>query len=358
MWGTTASLKKGDAMARIRVFLLTYDRPQLLRRALRSVLRQTMHVWVCELHNDQPDDDSPAVALAEIAPGDARFHYHRHARTWGAVAVFNHAFAGGPEPYASILEDDNWWEPDFLARTLAVLEAHPAAALVWANMRLWREEADGHWTDTGRTIWQCAPGAAPRRFPGPVALQAVDALHSNGAMICRTALSSRALVPARTPFAIIEQVRERLLPGELVFLPEVLAHFGMTRATTRSQDRAQWLQCQLLVMESFFARAHPHPAVIAALWRECRQLRPRSTDSLLLGCLCGAVPASLLRHANAGDWWYFLPRALRRVVTVGRALRYRQAHAELRRLLLEAAPPAPATDVDPLIAKVLPGNPE
>ncbi len=344
-------------MARIRVFLLTQRRPQLLRRALRSLLWQTMSDWVCELHNDGPEDNSPGAILAEMAPGDPRIHYQHHSRTWGAVAVFNHAFAGGPEPYASILEDDNWWEPDFLAHTLTVLEDHPTAALAWANMRLWREEVDGRWTDTGRTIWQCAPGVAPRRFQSPVALQAVDALHSNGAMVCRTALSSRALVPAKTPFAIIEQVRERLLSGELVFLPEVLAHFGVTRTTARSQDRALWLQCQLVVMESFFARAHPSPTVIEALWRERRQLRPRSTDSLLLGCLCGAVPTSLLYYAHAGDWLHFLPRALRRATIVCRATRYRKAHAELRRVLLDAAAAAPVTDVDPLVAKILPTNP-
>ena len=209
-------------MARLRVFLLTCHRPHLLRRALASLLRQTMTDWVCELHNDAPDDESPRAILAELAPRDPRIEYRPHDRNWGAVATFNHAFAGGPEPYASILEDDNWWEADFLVRTLGALERESAAALAWANMRLWREETDGRWTDTGRLVWRANAGAGPRYFHRPVALQAVDALHSNGAMVYRVASSARALIPPQTPFDIIEPVRERLLAGGFV-----LAHHNL-----------------------------------------------------------------------------------------------------------------------------------
>ena len=59
-------------MARLRIFLLTYRRPHLLRRALNSLLEQSMTDWVCELHNDAPDDDSPRTLLDELAPKDPR----------------------------------------------------------------------------------------------------------------------------------------------------------------------------------------------------------------------------------------------------------------------------------------------
>ena len=100
-------------MAAIRVFLLTCRRPALLRRALDSLRAQTFADWICELHNDAPEDDFPRSLVSEI--GDPRITLHHHARNWGPVAAFNHAYAGGPEPFLAILEDDNWWEPAFLA---------------------------------------------------------------------------------------------------------------------------------------------------------------------------------------------------------------------------------------------------
>jgi len=53
-------------MALIRIFLLTYRRPALLPRALNSLLSQTFTDWVCELHNDAPEDDGPSQLLNKI----------------------------------------------------------------------------------------------------------------------------------------------------------------------------------------------------------------------------------------------------------------------------------------------------
>jgi len=338
-------------MARLRVFLLTYRRPHLLRRALGSLLRQSLTDWVCELHNDAPDDDSPRAILNELAPRDPRIEYRQHDHNWGAVATFNHAFTGGPEPFASILEDDNWWEPEFLARTLDALERQPAAALAWANMRLWREAPDGSWTDTGQNIWRVAPGTALRCFGRPVALQAMTALHSQGAMVYRVATSAHALVPPATPLDIIEPVRERSLSGSLVLVPDVLVNFALCRTTARSADPGRWLQSQLLVIASFFVRFRLAPAAAAALWQTQRMLRPRSTDVFLLAGLCGATPRSFLRYSRLGDWFHFLPRALWHPGALRRGLRFRQDHAELWRVLQNIS--GPMAEAEPLVMKEL-----
>src|ERR1035438_7223081 len=136
-------------MAPIRIFLITHRRPQLLRRSLGSLLAQTCKDWVCELHNDAPDDDAPWTILNDLAPGDPRLSYFKHSPTWGAVAVFNRVFRGGAEPFASMLEDDNWWEPGFLGTAMDALNRSPGAVLAWANMRMWKEEPGGKWLDLG-----------------------------------------------------------------------------------------------------------------------------------------------------------------------------------------------------------------
>lgn len=318
-------------MPRVRVFLCTYRRPHLLRRALASLLAQTCTDWVCELHNDAPGDPAPRQVLDELAPGDARFVYHPHATNWGALATFNHAFAGGPESCASLLEDDNWWETDFLTRALATLEAHPEAALVWANMRIWHEEADGSWRDTGRTVW---PGGATsgtttapatRAFRGPELLQAFDALHSQGAMVFRPArFRAGGKVPESTPLAIIEPARERIAEGSLVLLTEPLAHFAHTRSTARDADATRWLQAKLLLAASFFSQVRVSDELLARMWQVRRALRPRDTGVFFFVALLQR-DLRLVRHAQARDWLHFLASNARHPRRFCAALRCRTA---------------------------------
>lgn len=324
-------------MPLIRVFLLTCRRPALLPRALASLRAQTCADWVCELHNDAPEDESPRRLLAGL--GDPRITLHHHERNWGPVAAFNHAFAGGPEPYAALLEDDNWWEPDFLARALATLETRPAANVVWANLRLWRENADGTWTDTGRPIWQTPPGdETPRIFRWPVPLQCFDGLHSNGAMLYRAAASRAALVPPDTPFDIIEPARERLLPGEWVLLPGALANFALTRRSARSDDRGRWARSQLLVAASYLLTTRPGADELARLRATLRAQTPPATSLLFhLALAFPGLAPRLLRGTRAGDWWRFLLGAARHPRALARALAFRRAHPALWATLLAGA---------------------
>jgi len=323
-------------MAAIRVFLLTYRRPHLLRRALASLRAQTFRDWICELHNDDPTDDNPRQLLAEIA--DPRFTLHQHASNWGPVATFNHAYAAGPEAFASILEDDNWWEPEFLITAHAVLLATPHANVVWANLRIWQEQADGTWQDTARTIWATAPAEpCPRLFYWPQPLQFSDGLHSNGAMLYRAAASASALVPANTPFAIIEPTRERLLAGAWLLLPQVLAHFAVTLRTSRSPDRALWSQSQLLVAASYLAAIPASADELAGHWHHLRGQRPSGTNLLFQLALAGIRTRDLLSHARPADWLRFLAGAVRHPLLLRNALRFRFAHPEVWAKLRDGA---------------------
>lgn len=310
----------------IRVFLLTYRRPVLLRRALASLLAQTCRDWVCELHNDAPEDDSPGKILEELAPGDPRFSYHHHAENWGPLKSFNQVFAGGPEPYVALLEDDNWWEPRLLSTLLEVLQADPGASMAWANMRLWQEHPGNRWEDLGRTIWSAPGPERVRAFAWPHVLQMADALHSNGAMLCRT---GGQLLPLGTPLAHIEIFRERCLPGRLLLVTEPLANFSLTLATSRSRDLSLWVQAQLLVTASFLHAVPLSPAAWDQLWRECRAARPSNTSLLLLVALAGVRRREIFSRASLADWVRFAASFLRRLPTNLRGLRFRRERAEL-----------------------------
>lgn len=323
-------------MSKIRVFLLTCRRPALLRRAVASLRAQTFTDWVCELHNDAPEDETPRRLLEELA--DDRIRLRHHTENWGPVAVFNHAFSGGEEPFLTLLEDDNWWEPGFLETALATLESNPRANVVWANMRLWQEQPEGTWTDTGRCIWKTAGSdSTAKTFRWPQALQCFDALHSNGAMLCRASASRSARVPPDLPFAIIEPARERLMGGDWILLPAPLGNFALTLSTARSRNRAQWAAAQTLVAGTYLA-AHPAPRrEIASLWRTLREQRPPSTGLLFLVALSGVRPAAILRGARPKDCFRFLAGVLRRPGEIVQIVRYRRKHRGLWFTLLAGA---------------------
>jgi hypothetical protein len=317
----------------VRIFLLTYRRSHLLPRALASLRAQTLTDWICEVHNDDPDDPAPEAIVR--AAEDPRLVYCPHANRWGAVAAFNHVYRGGPEPFASLLEDDNWWDPTFLAEAVGALAAAADAALVWGNMRRWREEGDGSWTDTGELIWAAAPaGAPPVRFDLPQMIQSITSLSSNGAMVFRPGHFRDRGVPPESPFALIEAMRERAAAGPLLLLPQPLAHFAQTQATERSQDPALWLECQLLLAASFFATIRTDAPGLDRLWRTVRAQRPRATTPLFLTALA-LRSLRLARPARAGDWLWFIASSLRHPLRLRRALGFRRTHAEAWHWLLE-----------------------
>lgn len=314
-------------MATIRVYLLTYRRPHLLRRALAGLLAQSFTDWVCELHNDAPGDDAPRLVLAELAPADPRISYHPHPVGWGINRVFNHCLGTVAEPYATILEDDNWWDPELLESLLRALAANPDVGLAWANMKIWQEHADGSWTDTGNTIWPVRAGAL--RFEFPVLLQAFDSLHSNGAMLFRTALGPAAVVPASTPSVFMESARERALPAPLLLLREPLGHFALTLSTGRSQDRRQWVEVKLLEAASFLEGIPLTEAAWDDLWARCRAAHPPRTSLLLLVGLAGVRRREIFARAGGRDWL----RLVRSLLGSPRAnllgLRFRRTYPEV-----------------------------
>ncbi len=314
-------------MALIRVFLLTCRRPALLRRALDSLRAQTFTDWICELHNDAPEDDTPRHLLAEIA--DPRITLHHHPSNWGALASFNHACSGPAEPFFSILEDDNWWEPSLLSRLVDALHAYPSASTAWANLRFWRENPDGTWTDEQRTLWPVldapvVPIALPQliQFDGP--------LHSNGAMLVRSSIAhqKRLVLPAEVPFASMENLRERYMPGPLLLVPEPLAHFALTCTTARQHDRAHWARQQALLGAAFIQQLKPPDSALRHLWHARRVNSPRATSGLVLAGLL-ARDWRFLAHASPGDWFAFAAGFFRRPYVGLAALRARATHPAL-----------------------------
>lgn len=303
-------------MAICKVYLPTFRRPQLLVRAVNSLLRQTFEDWVCELHNDDPHDLSPGELINRI--GDKRIIVVNHKENLGATRTFNLFFKSIPEPYFALLEDDNWWEPEFLETMISAMSAQPQVQVAWANMRFWEEQADGTWRDTGRNIWE-VDGTEPRLMYWPDPRQMHGALHSNGAVLARSNFQYFP-VPESINFAAIEPFRERTFVHPLLFVPERLANFAVTRTTARPSDAASWTHAVAVLTGTFLSEIKMSPEQLQSLWLSARK-GSRSTHVLFTCAAHFANCRHMVRYATLSDWLWTCAYAVRHPLWMYEALR-------------------------------------
>jgi len=103
-----------------------------LRPLLESLLAQTRQDFALLLVDDRSTDGSPA--LAEAIAGD-RMLVVENSRRLGLGGNWNRCAQLVRTPYFCLAHQDDVYEPDYLARMLARLEAAPAAAMVHCQAR-------------------------------------------------------------------------------------------------------------------------------------------------------------------------------------------------------------------------------
>lgn len=276
----------------------THDRPELLARALRSVLAQTRapaSVIVV-------DDTGSARAVVDGLPGRVRY-----VRSWSgtAGASRNLGAALAETPFVAFLDDDDTWHPTFLARCVAELTAEPVAEPVAEST----VDFVAAWT------WYCRAG---HRRPGgslPPVLTAGDCLHRNPGLtgsnfVVRTEVFRRvggfdATLPVNSDLDLLVRaldlgLRYAVVPERLV----VQYRNGCGHLSSRGPGRASGLagyrdkyRDRLTVTQRRFLRRERYVAL-----KFPDQLRRRRLAYALLGWL-NASPqqcVDVLRHRLNG----------------------------------------------------------
>ncbi len=110
----------------ITTIIPTYRRPNLLRRAIRSVLNQTYSRFQVRIYDNASGDETAAVA-AELAKTDRRVQYQAHSVNIGMVANFRYGMERVDTPFFSFLSDDDVLLPDFYQTALTGFETYPEA---------------------------------------------------------------------------------------------------------------------------------------------------------------------------------------------------------------------------------------
>ena len=142
---------------RVSVCIPVHNGANYLAQSIASVLAQTWRDLHLIVIDNCSTDATPEIARSF---GDPRLSYHRNAANVGLVGNFNRCLDLADGDLLCIWHHDDVMLPENLARKVAFLDAHPAAAFVHSN--LWLVDAGGrrlmeHWHEDSRRDY-LAPG--------------------------------------------------------------------------------------------------------------------------------------------------------------------------------------------------------
>jgi hypothetical protein len=242
----------------------TYDRPKMLRRALDSLRGQTYTHWKATVF-----DDSESSESREVVEGvaDERIIYFRNPRRLGAAANIDQCFSPfqfADGDYGCVLEDDNFWLPDFLSHVVSHLK-DGRTNLVLANQRI-NEEGAGLQpeTETTRGRWFCAGTVTPLYLRATLLF--MEGL-SNGGLVWRLGGDPDLRVgPQVRETGLHEGCRSLLVKSPFLFIENAQAVWTMlprsdtARATERNRVFGRGMQS----IRDFVLRTHGESVVEVA----------------------------------------------------------------------------------------------
>ena len=174
----------------VTVVIPTFQRPELVLRAVRSVLAQTFHAFEVVVVSDGPD---PSLAPLLDSLGDGRVRCVELAAHGGANAARNGGAEAARGRWVALLDDDDEWLPGKLTAQMAAAERSRYASPIVACQLLRR---------TPRAAF-----VLPRRLPEPgehisdYLFVRRGLFHGEGLIQTSTILAPRALF-LRVPFAV------------------------------------------------------------------------------------------------------------------------------------------------------------
>ena len=110
----------------ITTIIPTYRRPERLKKAIKSVLNQTVSNFQVRVYDDASGDETKNVA--EEFAAEKRVKYYCHPKNIGSAANFQFALSRVNTPFFSFLADDDYLLPEFYETALKGFEKYPDAA--------------------------------------------------------------------------------------------------------------------------------------------------------------------------------------------------------------------------------------
>ena len=117
---------------KVTALMVTYRRPEFLRRAIMSVIGQTYSNLQLIIFDDASGDETKNV-VKSLSKDDERIKYHCHQNNIGRLSNFRYAFESVDTPYFSILSDDDCLSMNLYEDAVNVLDNNPDVMFVILN---------------------------------------------------------------------------------------------------------------------------------------------------------------------------------------------------------------------------------
>ena len=123
-----------DSQPLVSIIMLTYGRPQYLRKAVDSIREQSYRNWELLLVHDGDHPETMARAREIVALDDRVRHLHR-SKGGNIANATNHGLENARGEYVAILDDDDLWiDRDKLSKQVAFMASHPGCVACGAGM--------------------------------------------------------------------------------------------------------------------------------------------------------------------------------------------------------------------------------
>lgn len=119
---------------KLSIVITCYNLGQYLDEALQSVLDQTYTNWECIIVNDGSPDNTEDIANKWIAK-DSRFEY-LYKKNGGVSSARNLGIEKAKGAYIIPLDADNKLRPEFIKKTVTILDSHNEVDVVHGDAQL------------------------------------------------------------------------------------------------------------------------------------------------------------------------------------------------------------------------------
>ncbi len=187
---------------------------EFLRRAIESVVNQTIPDWRLTIVDDTPDSDDAREVVDAF--GDERISYVRKGPPHGIAHGWNACFERTGGDLLNILHADDELEPDFAAEMLALAARHPDAALYFAGTSVIDERGAAHFSLRDEFKRLIQPRRAEFRLSGAAAISRLcigDFINCPTLVYRRSAIGNRRFSEQFCFVLDLDFIMETLLAG-------------------------------------------------------------------------------------------------------------------------------------------------
>jgi glycosyltransferase involved in cell wall biosynthesis len=118
--------------ADVSILLCTYNRADLLSRAVDSVLNQSYSAWELIIVDDGSTDETASV-IERYREADERIRSVRH-ENQGLPKSRNLAIENARGAYLALIDDDDEYSPDHIEKRMGYMLDNPEVDIMWGGL--------------------------------------------------------------------------------------------------------------------------------------------------------------------------------------------------------------------------------